>query len=91
MAQQNKRESRHLQTRERREARAQRILDAAGDLDLPMRCASALLTGSERGGRRRFDLVIGADGLHSAVRRLTFGEERRAVCLTSKPRVHSPL
>ncbi len=36
-----------------------------------------LLTGSERGGRRRFDLVIGADGLHSAVRRLTFGEERR--------------
>ena len=25
-----------------------------------------------RGGRRRFDLVIGADGLHSAVRRLAF-------------------
>lgn len=27
----------------------------------------------ERGAPRRFDLVIGADGLHSAVRRLTFG------------------
>ncbi|SDQ67405.1 FAD-dependent monooxygenase [Thermostaphylospora chromogena] len=26
---------------------------------------------------RRFDLVIGADGLHSNVRRLVFGEERR--------------
>jgi 2-polyprenyl-6-methoxyphenol hydroxylase-like FAD-dependent oxidoreductase len=26
---------------------------------------------------RRFDLVIGADGLHSAVRRLAFGEESR--------------
>jgi 2-polyprenyl-6-methoxyphenol hydroxylase-like FAD-dependent oxidoreductase len=29
----------------------------------------------ERGGRRTFDLVIGADGVHSAVRRLIFGEE----------------
>ncbi|WHT15672.1 FAD-dependent monooxygenase [Crossiella sp. CA-258035] len=29
----------------------------------------------ERGAPRTFDLVIGADGLHSAVRRLTFGEE----------------
>lgn len=27
------------------------------------------------GGERRFDLVVGADGLHSAVRRLTFGPE----------------
>ena len=26
-----------------------------------------------RGGRRRFDLVVGADGLHSQVRRLAFG------------------
>src|SRR3954454_14027905 len=26
---------------------------------------------------RRFDLVVGADGMHSAVRRLTFGEESR--------------
>ncbi|GAA1964121.1 FAD-dependent monooxygenase [Microbacterium deminutum] len=30
-----------------------------------------------RGGEDRFDLAIGADGLHSAVRRLTFGAEQR--------------
>jgi 2-polyprenyl-6-methoxyphenol hydroxylase-like FAD-dependent oxidoreductase len=30
----------------------------------------------ERGGRRRFDLVVGADGQHSGVRRLVFGDER---------------
>jgi 2-polyprenyl-6-methoxyphenol hydroxylase-like FAD-dependent oxidoreductase len=29
----------------------------------------------ERGAPRRFDLVLGADGLHSTVRRLTFGPE----------------
>lgn len=28
---------------------------------------------------RRFDLILGADGLHSVVRRLTFGEEARFV------------
>ncbi|MGK2867257.1 MAG: FAD-dependent monooxygenase, partial [Mycobacterium sp.] len=28
-----------------------------------------------RGARRRFDLVIGADGLHSGVRQLVFGED----------------
>ncbi|WP_405143394.1 FAD-dependent monooxygenase [Sphaerisporangium sp. NBC_01403] len=33
----------------------------------------------ERGETRRFDLVIGADGLHSIVRRLAFGEESRFV------------
>ena len=33
----------------------------------------------ERGGRRRFDLVAGADGLHSKVRSLAFGEEARFV------------
>ena len=31
----------------------------------------------ERASTRRFDLVIGADGLHSEVRRLAFGEERQ--------------
>ncbi|WP_246673867.1 FAD-dependent monooxygenase [Mesorhizobium sp. B2-7-3] len=31
----------------------------------------------ERGGERQFDLVIGADGLHSAVRRLAFGPRTR--------------
>ena len=29
----------------------------------------------ERASARRFDIVVGADGLHSVVRRLTFGEE----------------
>jgi 2-polyprenyl-6-methoxyphenol hydroxylase-like FAD-dependent oxidoreductase len=29
----------------------------------------------QRGGRRRFDLVAGADGLHSKVRSLAFGDE----------------
>jgi 2-polyprenyl-6-methoxyphenol hydroxylase-like FAD-dependent oxidoreductase len=31
----------------------------------------------KHGGERRFDLVVGADGLHSDVRRLVFGPERR--------------
>jgi 2-polyprenyl-6-methoxyphenol hydroxylase-like FAD-dependent oxidoreductase len=31
----------------------------------------------ERGAARRFDLVVGADGLHSTVRRLTFGDDSR--------------
>lgn len=32
-----------------------------------------------RGSERRFDLVVGADGVHSNVRRLAFGEESRFV------------
>jgi len=31
----------------------------------------------EHGGQRRFDLVVGADGLHSKVRRLVFGSQDR--------------
>src|ERR1700754_3244509 len=33
----------------------------------------------DRNGAREFDLVIGADGLHSNVRRLVFGDESRFV------------
>ncbi|MFE0191938.1 FAD-dependent monooxygenase [Streptomyces sp. NPDC058989] len=33
----------------------------------------------EHGAPRRFDLVVGADGLHSTVRRLAFGPEERFV------------
>ncbi|WP_412539054.1 FAD-dependent monooxygenase [Longispora sp. K20-0274] len=33
----------------------------------------------ERGGSRTFDLVVGADGMHSRVRRLAFGPEERFV------------
>lgn len=38
--------------------------------------ASGVDVSFERAAPRRFDLVIGADGLHSNVRRLVFGEER---------------
>ena len=31
----------------------------------------------KRGSQRRFDLVVGADGLHSTVRRLVFGSQER--------------
>lgn len=47
----------------------------------------------ERAAPRRFDLVVGADGLHSNVRRLTFGEEAGRttflglyLCVLSLPR-----
>ncbi|GAB3827796.1 FAD-dependent monooxygenase [Kribbella italica] len=38
--------------------------------------ADGVLVEFERGAPRRFDLVIGADGLHSTVRRLAFGPEQ---------------
>src|SRR5256712_7661978 len=34
----------------------------------------------ERGGSRRFDLLVGADGLHSIVRTLVFGDEAQFEC-----------
>lgn len=39
--------------------------------------ADAVHVNFERGASRSFDLVIGADGLHSQVRRLVFGEDAR--------------
>jgi len=33
----------------------------------------------ERGGQRKFDLVVGADGLHSKLRSIAFGDEARFV------------
>lgn len=39
--------------------------------------ASGVTVTFESGKSRRFDLVIGADGLHSAVRTLVFGEEEK--------------
>jgi 2-polyprenyl-6-methoxyphenol hydroxylase-like FAD-dependent oxidoreductase len=33
----------------------------------------------EKAARCRFDLVVGADGLHSVTRRLAFGTEARAL------------
>ncbi|MER7000082.1 FAD-dependent monooxygenase [Streptomyces sp. NPDC000410] len=39
--------------------------------------ADGVLVTFESGLRRRFDLVVGADGMHSNTRRLIFGEEKR--------------
>ena len=39
--------------------------------------ATGVLVSFERGAAREFDLVIGADGLHSTVRELAFGPERQ--------------
>lgn len=39
--------------------------------------ASGVTVSFEKGGDQRFDLVIGADGLHSQVRAIAFGEEAR--------------
>ena len=59
---------------------------STGPLSEPRSCSAIRLRRSTRSGRRhvaferaparRFDLVIGADGLHSNVRRLVFGPER---------------
>jgi 2-polyprenyl-6-methoxyphenol hydroxylase-like FAD-dependent oxidoreductase len=39
---------------------------------------SGIVATLERGGSRRFDLVVGADGLHSRVRALTWGRDAHA-------------
>ncbi|MEV6400439.1 FAD-dependent monooxygenase [Streptomyces sp. NPDC051907] len=39
--------------------------------------ADGVTVAFERGGVRRFDLVVGADGLHSHTRRLAFGDEKQ--------------
>jgi 2-polyprenyl-6-methoxyphenol hydroxylase-like FAD-dependent oxidoreductase len=41
--------------------------------------AGGVTVSFERGATRRFDLVIGADGIHSTVRHLAFGPEERFV------------
>jgi 2-polyprenyl-6-methoxyphenol hydroxylase-like FAD-dependent oxidoreductase len=41
--------------------------------------ADGVTVAFESGETRRFDLVVGADGIHSAVRRLAFGPESRFV------------
>ncbi|MFF2791036.1 FAD-dependent monooxygenase [Streptomyces sp. NPDC058049] len=41
--------------------------------------AEGVTVSFERGAPRRFDLVIGADGMHSTTRRLAFGPEERFV------------
>jgi 2-polyprenyl-6-methoxyphenol hydroxylase-like FAD-dependent oxidoreductase len=48
--------------------------DEIGDLQ---ECADCVQIRFKQGGERRFDLVIGADGLHSNVRRLAFGSQDR--------------
>ena len=40
-------------------------------------CQDCVVVESARGGKRKFDLVVGADGLHSKVRRLVFGPQDR--------------
>ncbi|HUC50300.1 MAG TPA: FAD-binding domain [Xanthobacteraceae bacterium] len=45
------------------------------EIDAIRERADGVEVGFQKGGIRRFDLVIGADGLHSRVRELTFGPE----------------
>jgi 2-polyprenyl-6-methoxyphenol hydroxylase-like FAD-dependent oxidoreductase len=47
------------------------------EIDTMRERADGVEVGFQKGGTRRFDLVIGADGLHSRVRELIFGPEDR--------------
>ncbi|OBH46018.1 monooxygenase [Mycobacterium intracellulare] len=51
-----------------------RFNESIGELDDDDRRVDVRFTS---GGRERYDLVVGADGMHSGVRRLTFGPEQR--------------
>jgi 2-polyprenyl-6-methoxyphenol hydroxylase-like FAD-dependent oxidoreductase len=42
--------------------------------------SNSVLVDFEKAAPRRFDLVVGADGLHSVTRRLAFGTEATALC-----------
>jgi 2-polyprenyl-6-methoxyphenol hydroxylase-like FAD-dependent oxidoreductase len=63
------------------------LMDRIGDVELRFGDTIHAVTQSSDGiqveftksGAREFDLVIGADGLHSNVRQLVFGDERRFV------------
>jgi 2-polyprenyl-6-methoxyphenol hydroxylase-like FAD-dependent oxidoreductase len=59
--------------------RIERHIDVIFDdeIDAMQEHADGVEVGFQKGSARRFDVVIGADGLHSRVRQLAFGPERQ--------------